>query len=119
MKKFKVALGLLLFLSISFSSFAGPKAKEVSYITVTVIQGKNQTEIIVHRGGKSEVEDKSYTGDDHAKDINPDREREYNKVIDRLNELANEGYEVVQMSVTMAGSTNVHPYTVYLLKKTK
>ncbi len=86
-------------------------------MTVTVIQGKGQTEILVHQGGK-ELEDKVVkTPGDDSKDIDVAREQEYNAAIDMLNKFAEEGWEVVNVSVSMAGSDQVHPYTVYLLWK--
>lgn len=98
-------------------SYAGPNNKGGTYITITVIQGKGQTEILVHKGGK-ELEDKVVkTPGDNSKDIDVAREQEYNTVIDMLNEYSAEGFEVVNVSVAMAGNDQVHPYTVYLLYK--
>lgn len=115
MRKLSLIFTCLFF--IGTLSFAGPTNKGGSYMTITVIQGKGQTEILVHQGGK-QLEDKVIkTAGDESKDIDPAREQEYNAAIDMLNKYSEEGYDVVNVSVAMAGSDQVHPYTVYLLRK--
>lgn len=117
MKNIKyLSLLIITFFLCSTLSFAGP-TKHGTYVTVTVVQGKGQSEIIVHYGGEKMDDNIVSTPGDDSKDIDEKREQEYNSVIDTLNKLSAEGYEVVNMSVSMAGADQVHPYTVYLLKK--